>query len=77
MKKFNIIKDALGILPDLLKDKNRKWSAKRTISGVLVYVVADYLQSNELSWMVVLFTLVAVLPLCLSFFESKNQCCKK
>ena len=57
----------------LLKDKNKKWSAKRTISGVLVYVIADYLQHNDLSWMVVSFTLVAVLPLCLSFFETK--CC--
>ena len=75
MKKFNIIKDALGILPDLLKDKNRKWSAKRTISGVLVYVVSNHLQSHELSWMVVVFTLVAVLPLCLSFFENKTCQC--
>ena len=75
MKKFNIIKDALGILPELLKDKNRKWSAKRTISGVLVYVVSNYLQSHELSWMVVVFTLVAVLPLCLSFFEGKSCSC--
>tara|TARA_R110002050_G_scaffold24659_3_gene65863 strand:+ start:6047 stop:6280 length:234 start_codon:yes stop_codon:yes gene_type:complete len=77
MKNINIIKDALGILPDLLKDNNKKWSAKRTISGVLVYVVSNYLQSHELSWMVVVFTLVAVLPLCLSFFETKNKCCKK
>lgn len=76
MKKLNIIKDALGILPDLLKDKNRKWSAKRTISGVLVYVVSNHLQSHELSWMVVVFTLVAVLPLCLSFFERNCVSCK-
>tara|TARA_R100001460_G_scaffold22829_2_gene46338 strand:- start:4098 stop:4331 length:234 start_codon:yes stop_codon:yes gene_type:complete len=77
MKNINILKDAIGILPDLLKDKNKKWSAKRTISGVLVYVVSNYLQSHELSWMVVVFTLVAVFPLCLSFFETKNKCCKK
>lgn len=71
--KNKILKNAISILPGLLKDKNKKWSAKRTISGVLVYVVADYLQHNDLSWMVVSFTLVAVLPLCLSFFETK--CC--
>ena len=70
MKK-DIIKSALSIIPDLLKDKNKKWSAKRTISGVLVYVVADYVQSNPLSWMVVALTFVAVLPLCMSFLESK------
>lgn len=77
MLKNKILKNAISILPDLLKDKNKKWSAKRTISGVLVYVVADYLQHHDLSWLVVAFTLVAVLPLCLSFFEGKNNCCKK
>ena len=50
---------------------------KRTISGVLVGVISTYLQTNPLSWMVVAFTLVAVAPLCLSFFEIKNECCKK
>ena len=74
--KTNILKEALSILPDLLKDKNKKWSAKRTISGVLVGVIATYLQTNPLSWMSVFFTLVAVLPLCLSFFEGKSCSCK-
>lgn len=76
MKK-DILKSAFSIIPDLLKDKNKKWSAKRTISGVLVYVVADYVQTHPLSWMVVAFTLVAVLPLCLSFFETNCETCKK
>jgi hypothetical protein len=75
--KNSIIKNALSILPDLLRDKNKKWSAKRTISGVLVYVISDYLSTHDLNWMVVVFTFVAILPLCLSFFETKNQCCKK
>ena len=77
MLKSTLIKQAFQILPDLFKDKNKKWSAKRTISGVLVGVISTYLQSNPLSWMVVAFTLVAVAPLCLSFFEIKNECCKK
>jgi len=64
MIKNNIIKNAIKILPDLLRDKNKKWSAKRTISGVLVYVISDYLQHNDLSWMVVVFTFVSLLPLC-------------
>jgi len=76
MIKSNIIKEALSILPDLFKDKNKKWSAKRTISGVLVGVISTYLQTNPLNWMVVCFTLVAVLPLCLSFFEGKSCKCK-
>tara|TARA_R100000935_G_scaffold57661_2_gene92137 strand:- start:2592 stop:2840 length:249 start_codon:yes stop_codon:yes gene_type:complete len=74
--KAKILKEALSILPDLLKDKNKKWSAKRTISGVLVGVISTYLQSNPMSWMVIAFTLVAVAPLCLSFFESKDCECK-
>jgi len=76
MMKLNILKEALQILPDLLKDKNKKWSAKRTISGVLVGVVSNYLQTNPMSWMVIAFTLVAVAPLCLSFFENKSCSCK-
>jgi len=76
MMKSKLIKNALGIIPELLKDRNKKWSAKRTISGVLVYVVADYLSDHDLSWMVVCFTFVSVLPLCLSFMENNNQCCK-
>ncbi len=74
--KNKIFKSLVSIVPELLKDKNKKWSAKRTITGVLVYVVADYLQHHDLSWMVVVFTLVAVLPLCLSFFENKCNCIK-
>jgi hypothetical protein len=74
--KSTILKEALTILPDLLKDKNKKWSAKRTISGVLVGIIANYLQTNPLSWMVVAMTLVAVAPLCLSFFEMKSCHCK-
>ena len=76
MLKNSIIKNAISILPDLLKDKNNKWSAKRTISGVLVYVIADYLQHNDLSWMVVAFTFVSLLPLCMSFLEGKSCHCK-
>jgi len=78
MVKFNIIKEALGILPALLKDNKGKWSSKRTISGVLVYIVADYMQTHELDWKVLLFTLISVLPLCMSVFEkSQTNCCKK
>lgn len=71
-----IFKEALGILPSILKDNKGKWSSKRTISGVLVGVIANYLQTNPLSWMVIAFTFVAVLPLCMSFLEIKNECCK-
>tara|TARA_R110000744_G_scaffold218136_2_gene336867 strand:+ start:4496 stop:4723 length:228 start_codon:yes stop_codon:yes gene_type:complete len=74
--KNNFLKEALSILPDLLKDKNKKWSAKRTISGVLVGIIANYLQTNPLSWMVIAFTIVSVAPLCLSFFENKPCNCK-
>jgi len=77
MIKNNIIKNAIKILPDLLRDKNKKWSAKRTISGVLVYVISDHLQHNDLSWMVVVFTFVSLLPLCMSFLEGKSCQCKQ
>jgi uncharacterized protein YfaT (DUF1175 family) len=76
MLKNSIIKNIISIIPDLLKDKNKKWSAKRTISGVLVYVIAEHLQTHELSWMIIVFTLVSLLPICLSFFEKKPCQCK-
>ena len=74
--KIKLLENAMAILPGLLKDNKGKWSSKRTISGVLVGVIANYLQSNPLTWMVVVFTLVAVLPLCMSFLESSSCKCK-
>lgn len=69
MFKINFIKELVGIVPALVKDNKGKWSSKRTISGVLVYILADYMQTHELDWEVLVFALISVLPLIASVFE--------
>jgi hypothetical protein len=71
MFNINILKEAFGIIPALVKDNKGKWSSKRTISGVLVYLLADYMQTHEMDWKVLVFAFISVLPLCMSVFENK------
>lgn len=73
MMKFNFIKELVGIVPALLKDNKGKYSSKRTISGVLVYLLADYMQTHDMDWKVLIFAFISVLPLCLSIFEKPNN----
>ena len=47
----------------------RRWSAKRTVGGVIVLTACNEALSSGITWPVVAFALVGVLPLCLSFFE--------
>lgn len=50
------------------KGKLRKWSAKRTIGGVIVtYALTS--MNGEIEWNGVVLCIVGIVPLCLSFFE--------
>jgi hypothetical protein len=71
--KINFIKELVGIVPALLKDNKGKWSSRRTVSGVLVYLLADYMQTHDMDWKVLTFAFISVLPLCLSIFEKPNN----
>jgi len=59
-------------LTQIFKDKGdlKKWSAKRTIGGVIVtYALAT--MGDEIEPLGVLLCFIGILPICLSFFEEK------
>ena len=59
-------------LTEVFRDKGklRKWSAKRTIGGIIVtYALAS--MDGEIEWKGVVLCVVGIVPLCLSFFERR------
>lgn len=50
----------------------KRWSAKRTLGGVVVLTACENIASEGVTWPSVVLTAVGVLPLCLSFFEAKE-----
>ena len=57
---------------EIFRDKGglRKWSAKRTIGGLIVtYALAS--MDGEIEWKGVVLCVVGILPSCLSFFERR------
>ena len=59
-------------LTEIFRDKGglRKWSAKRTIGGLIVtYALAS--MDGEIEWSGVVLCVVGIVPLCLSFFERR------
>mgnify|MGYP003629107182 FL=1 len=60
-------------LTEIFRDKGglRKWSAKRTIGGVIVtYALAS--MDGAIEWNGVVLCAVGILPICLSFFEVRT-----
>jgi len=71
MKKPVSLRTKLDIT-EIFRDKGslRKWSAKRTIGGVIVtYALAS--MDGEIEWSGVVLCVVGIVPLCLSFFERR------
>ena len=59
-------------LTEIFRDKGklRKWSAKRTIGGVIVtYALTS--MNGQIEWDGVVLCVVGIVPLCLSFFEGR------
>ena len=57
-------------LTEIFRDKGglRKWSAKRTIGGLIVtYALTS--MDGDIEWNGVVLCVVGIVPLCLSFFE--------
>jgi len=57
---------------EIFRDKGglRKWSAKRTVGGLIVtYALAS--MDGEIEWNGVVLCVVGIVPLCLSFFERR------
>jgi hypothetical protein len=49
----------------------RRWSAKRTVGGLIASTACYDIVTNGMSWEAVCLCGISVLPLCISFFESK------
>jgi|TARA_R100000655_G_scaffold51305_1_gene88988 hypothetical protein len=52
------------------KGKLRRWSAKRSVGGVLVMAAINDMNSNGVNVFNLVLAGLGVLPLCLSFFEN-------
>ncbi len=66
----NLIK-TLGGISDVFKEgqRQKKWSAKRSVSGVLVTAAITDMATNGLTEYNVILSFIAVLPLCFSAFQ--------
>ena len=66
-----VIGKALGALnlTEVFKTKGdlRRWSAKRTVGGVIALTACNDILANGVTWPAVVLCAVAVTPLCLSF----------
>jgi hypothetical protein len=51
------------------KGKLKRWSAKRTIGGVIVLTACSTILDNGLSWLSIIMCAIGITPICLSFFE--------
>lgn len=51
----------------------RRWSAKRTVGGVVVLTACTEAAETGITWPVVVMCFVGILPICLSFFEHDIQ----
>tara|TARA_R100000664_G_C2758478_1_gene147382 strand:+ start:172 stop:390 length:219 start_codon:yes stop_codon:yes gene_type:complete len=52
------------------KGKLKRWSAKRSVGGVLVMAAINDMSSNGVNVFNLILAGLGVLPLCLSFFEN-------
>lgn len=75
MKKVNNIKSILASaakISEVFKGDNKKWSAKRSVSGVLVGAVMFDVNNVGINWENCSMAFIAVLPLIFSAFEKKQ-----
>lgn len=50
----------------------KRWSAKRTVGGVIALTACNDVMTNGVSWAAVVMCAVAIIPISLSFFEGEN-----
>jgi hypothetical protein len=70
-KLLNILK---GVdLTEVFKTKgdSKRWSAKRTIGGLLAMTACNDIVANGMTWMSIALCAISIIPLCLSFNETK------
>ena len=71
MKKLFNLAGQIGKVSEVFKEgqRQKKWSAKRSVSGVLVTAAITDMTANGLTEYNVLLSFIAVLPLCFSAFQ--------
>lgn len=62
-------------LTEVFKTKGdlKRWSAKRTIGGLIAVTACNDIVFNGITWPAVALCLVAITPLCLSFMEQERE----
>tara|TARA_R100000773_G_C4204759_1_gene106041 strand:+ start:521 stop:739 length:219 start_codon:yes stop_codon:yes gene_type:complete len=65
------ITKALSSISEVFKEgqRQKKWSAKRSVSGVLVAAAVSDMAATGLTELNVLLSFIAVLPLCFTVFS--------
>tara|TARA_R110002167_G_scaffold110108_2_gene280396 strand:- start:10641 stop:10883 length:243 start_codon:yes stop_codon:yes gene_type:complete len=59
-------------ISEVFKGENKKWSAKRSVSGVLIGSVVHDVSVQGITWMNCLMAAIAVAPLIASAMEKKH-----
>lgn len=54
------------------KGDSRRWSAKRTIGGIIALTACNDISEHGMTWMAVAMCAVAIVPISLSFFERNS-----
>lgn len=62
-------------LTEVFKTKGdlKRWSAKRTIGGVLAVTACNDIAYNGMTWMAVTLAGISIIPICLSFTEKWHE----
>lgn len=68
---MKLLLKSLSQLPEVLKEgqRQKKWSAKRSVSGLLIAGALADISQNGLTELNVVLCLIEVLPLCFSVFK--------
>lgn len=66
---------SLGKISEVFKEgqKQKKWSAKRSVSGVLVTAAIHNMTMNGITELNVALSFIAVLPLCFTAFQREQR----
>ena len=51
----------------------KRWSAKRTIGGVIAMTACNDIAQNGMTWMAVALAAISIIPICLSFTEKCHE----
>jgi hypothetical protein len=62
-------------LTEVFKTKGdlKRWSAKRTIGGVIAMTACNDIAQNGMTWMAVALAAISIIPICLSFTEKCQE----